>query len=125
MRSGMQSRDLIDLAVFVATYGPELIRRGWKVPPQALAEYWAVSQCRLDRWQQLLQRLSASPGSGKNAEAQTMRGLCEEILTAEMLSRVWCCVLTECDAETGVCEGKRVAAGVMTGQIEATRSLLK
>jgi len=125
MRSGMQSRDLIDLAVFVATYGPELIRRGWKLPPQSLAEYWAVSQCRLDRWQQLLQRLSASPGSGKNAEAQTMRGLCEEILTAEMLTRVWCCVLTACDTGTGVCEGKPVAAGVMTGQIEATRSLLK
>jgi hypothetical protein len=125
MRSGMQSRDLIDLAVFVATYGPELIRRGWKLPPQSLAEYWAVSQCRLDQWQQLLKRLSASPGSGKSAEAHTMRGLCEEILTAEMLTRVWCCVLTACDTGTGVCEGKPVAAGVMTGQIEATSSLLK
>src|SRR5262245_38142440 len=115
--SNMNSRDLIDLAVFVATYGPTLIRQRWKLPPQSLAEYWAVSQCRLDQWQQLLQRLSASPGSGKGADAQTMRGLCEEILTAEMLTRVWCCVLTACDAGTGACEGKPVAGGGKTGMV--------
>jgi len=121
----MQSRDLIDVAVFVATYGPELIRRRWKLPPQSLAEYWATSQCRLEQWQQLLRRLGASPGNGKGADAQTMRGLCEEVLAAEMLTRVWCCVLTAADAGTGVCEGKPVAAGVMAGQIDATASLLK
>lgn len=42
-----------------------------------------------------------------------------------MLTRVWCCVLTAADAERDVCEGKPVAAGVMAGQVEATRSLLK
>jgi len=122
--SSMKSQDLIDLAVFVATYGPTLIRRRWKLPPQSLAEYWAVSQCRLDRWQQSLRRLGA-PASGKGADTQAIRGLGEEILAAEMLTRVWCCVLTACDTGTGVCEAKPVAAGVMAGQIEATRSLLK
>src|SRR5262245_30365846 len=121
----MNSRDLIDLAVFVATYGPTLIRRRWKLPPQSLAEYWSVLQCRLDQWQQLLQRLATSPGSGKGSDAQTKRGLCEEILAAEMLTRVWCCVLTAADAGMGACEAKPVAAGVMAGQIDATRSLLK
>jgi hypothetical protein len=123
----MQVRELIDLAAFAAAQGPMLLSSARQVPETALAQYWTVSKCRLDRWNRDL-RLAQTPAFSNRGEpssaARKLQTVCEEILISEMLTRVWTSLLTAVDYLVGSSEAQPVAANVLAGQLEASNRVL-
>jgi hypothetical protein len=123
----MHARELIDLAAFVAAQGPALVGGVRQVPDTALAQYWTVSKCRLDRWNRTLRHLQSPVSAGREEveiAERNLQAVCEEILVSEMLTRVWSSVLTALDYTAGGSEAQPVAANVLAGQLEASNRVL-
>jgi hypothetical protein len=130
----MQAHQLVDLAAFVAAQGPVLISSVRQVPTSALAQYWTVSKCRLDRWNRKLRDVPSQPFAARNdsvaarnesiAATRPLQALCEEILVSEMLTRVWSSVLAAVDYAAGSTEAQPVAASVLAGHLEASNRVL-
>jgi hypothetical protein len=123
----MHVREFIDLAVFVAAQGPVLVNSVRQVPTSALAQYWTVSKCRLDRWNRALRgvQLPAASRHGDLAAADlSLQAVCEEILVSEMLTRVWSSILTALDYAAGSSEAQPVAASVLAGHVDASNRVL-
>ena len=127
----MHTRELVDLAAFVAAQGRALVTATRQVPTTALAQYWTASKCRHDRWNRAL-RESLPPAAENHrnnsavakSSVQTLQGLCEEVLVSEMLTRVWSCIITSFDSAAGVGEAQPVSASVLAGQLEASNRVL-
>ncbi len=86
----MHARDLIELASFVAAEGSTLLGSVRRISPDAMAQYWMGSKCRLDRWGRALREFRRQQviGAGHAETAWSgMRGVCEEVLASEMLVR--------------------------------------
>lgn len=123
----MQARDLVELAALVASHGPVLLAGGGRVSNAALEKYWASSKCRLDRWSRALRQFhAATPASARESDAawQQLRGVLEEILTGEMLTRVWCALLSGYDLQHGTHDAEPVARSVFLGHLEARHRTL-
>ncbi|HZZ28182.1 MAG TPA: hypothetical protein VFE46_09275 [Pirellulales bacterium] len=122
----MHARELIDLAVFVASQGPVLIGSVRQVPTAALAQYWTVSKCRLDRWNRTLREVQPPSASctEETVGVRNLQAVCAEILVSEMLTRVWSSILTAMDYVAGSSEAQPVAASVMAGHLEASNRVL-
>jgi hypothetical protein len=123
----MHARELVDLAAFVAAQGPLLLGSVRCVPDPALAQYWTLSKCRLDRWNRTL-RLAQIPACAGRAEApaaaRNLHAVCEEILISEMVTRVWSSLLTALDYLAGSGEAQPVAANVLAAHLEASNRVL-
>jgi hypothetical protein len=104
-----------------AQYGPQLV--GNPVPQPSLEQYWSASKCRLDRWGRVLKRLSESLGPAGHQEGRDSLGALEEIVTGEVLARVWAAVLTAHDRHTSEDAGT-VARTILAGQQEARNRAL-
>lgn len=88
----MQSCELVELAALATAHGPVLLASGGRLSSSALEQYWASSKCRLDRWSRALRQfLSATHRPDPDAAVAwtSLRGELEEILTGEILTRVW------------------------------------
>lgn len=124
----MHTRELVDLAAFVAAHGHALISGTWQVPTTALAQYWTASKCRHDRWNRSLREsILSSPAANHGVSKLTslsLQGLCQEILVSDMLTRVWSSIITSFDSPIGAAEAQPVAASVLAGQLEATNRVL-
>ena len=84
----MHARDLVEVAVIVVTHADSFsaVEERRDELTTVWSRYWTVSRCRLDRWQQLL-----PPNLEKRAPST--RSVAEEILTSEILTRVWTALL--------------------------------
>jgi hypothetical protein len=126
----MHSIELIDLAALVSIHAPALVRLSKNLPDSELERYWTASKCRQDRWQLALLELKESRQQLIGATGGLHRfalGVFEEILTGEILARVWCGVLAAFDARRGVDHAEPVARSVLVGHLEVrcrTLSLL-
>lgn len=123
----MQARDLVELAALVATHGPALLAGRGRISNAALEKYWASSKCRLDRWSRALRQFHAStPASEREAAAawDELRGVLEEILTGEILTRVWCALLAGYDRRNGTRDAEPIARSVFLGHLEARHRTL-
>jgi hypothetical protein len=128
----MHSRELVELAAILSAQGPVLVRQTRGLPPKALQQYWTASKCRLDRWARNLKSFTSDtagpPGSGKPTAARAqwpfMRSVLEEILTGEVLTRVWTAVLCLCDRRQGTQEAENIARSIMIGHLEARHRVL-
>jgi hypothetical protein len=122
----MHAREIIDLAVFVAAQGPVLVSSVRQLPTSALAQYWTVSKCRLDRWNRCLRDVQPANATRNQEQAgvRALQAVCEEILVSEMLTRVWSSILTALDRAAGSSEAQPVAASVMAGHLEASNRVL-
>ncbi len=123
----MHARELVELAGLVSTHGSVLIHSGQPVPAQSIEQYWTTSKVRLERWIWRLKRHT----EGADADARQRRrqwpetrGTIEEILTCEMLTRVWSAVLCACDRQRGDDETLPVARSVLIGHMEARHRAL-
>ncbi len=123
----MHARDLIELASFVAAEGSTLLGSVRRISPDAMAQYWMGSKCRLDRWGRTLREFRRQqvigPGHAETAWSG-MRGVCEEVLASEMLVRVWSCVMLTLEAKLGGNEAKPLVKSVLDGHLEATNRVL-
>jgi hypothetical protein len=121
----MHARELVELAALVSAHGAVLIRTTGRLSASGVEQYWSASKCRADRWSRGL----------KNIESQTvtdilsrpldaLRPLVEEILAAEVLTRVWAGVLVALDRRLGTAEVEPLARSVMATQMEARQRVL-
>jgi hypothetical protein len=121
IRFSMHARDLVQLAALAATHAKVLVRGPDSVPNSSLEQYWVASKTRLDRWARALKRIGvSSPGP----EGPMIRGLLEEIITSEMLTRVWAAVMSAYDRHRGLELMEPVARSVLVGQMEARHRVL-
>jgi len=114
----MHARELVELAAMVSSHGSVLIRGREPIPAQGIERYWTASKIRLDRWSRRLRLFTHS-----EADIDVL-GTLEEILTSEMLTRVWTAVLCACDRSRGTDQSEPVARSVWIGHSEARHRVL-
>lgn len=93
----MHSRELVELAAVVAVNGPALVNSG-HISNGTIETYWSASKARLDQWSKSLKEyLQLQIGTSPLISAEgplvlawrDVRPVLEEILVAEVLTRVW------------------------------------
>jgi len=114
------------LAAIVSAHGPILVRGAERLPPSGLEQYWTAAKCRLDRWARALKQLGdhRPHPARRAAHARDLIALCEEILTGEVLTRVWSAVLCAHDRTRGQQEAEPIARSVLIGHLEARHRVL-
>lgn len=124
---GMHARELIQLAATVAAHAPLLIHSKQPFPEGAIERYWTASKCRQEGWSGALkeftrgkQDLSLSP----EEVGHLIPPILEEVLTAEVLSRVWAAVCSLADTRRGRDETFPIAQNILAGHLEARHRVL-
>jgi len=126
--------ELAELAATVASHGPGLVAEERPLSPAGMGQYWSVSKFRFDRWASALKEYRdhaadpTRPGGYQTRSIQTFRDVrpvIEEILVAEMLTRVWSAVTRACDLASGVGESGPVADSILMSQMEARNRALQ
>jgi hypothetical protein len=123
----MHSRELAELAALVAIHSPALLAGQEQIPEQCIQQYWTASKCRLERWSRLLRKLHAAttePQLPATLAWPRVRPVAEEILTSELLTRVWTAMAVAYDAALGCDELTPVARNIFTGHLDARNKLL-
>jgi len=124
----MHARELVELAAIVSAHGPVLVRGTEQLSVTGIEQYWTMSKCRLDRWGRSLKCFTtgAAEAGPEWAQAQwpLVRGVFEEILTGEVLTRAWTAVLCAYDRYHGTNEAEAVARSVLIGHLEARHRVL-
>ncbi len=128
----MHARELVELAAIISAHGPVLVRGRGQVSERGIEQYWVASKCRLDRWCRALKavdmkRLAAATGPDhrqRQPRPSFPDALLEEILTGEVLTRVWAAVLSAYDRRRGTQEAEPIARSVLIGQLEARHRVL-
>lgn len=124
----MHAAELVDLAALLAANGPALLSVDARIEPPRLDEYWMASKCRIDRWLRTLgdfRRLAQQSARRPSLEDwRRLAPLAEEVLTGEVLTRVWGAVVTAGDRIRGVEFGEPVARSILIGHMEARNRVL-
>lgn len=119
---------MAELAALVSAHGPVFIRSGLPISERSIEEYWVASKSRLDRWGRTLKQIStraAEQGPLSTVTQETLvRGVVEEILTGEVLTRVWAAVACAHDRRLGADLAEPIARGVLLGHLEARHRVL-
>jgi hypothetical protein len=121
----MHARQLVELSALIADHGPLLVGQKASRPPCGIEQYWVASKSRLDRWNRTLKQLAVKAvGRYGAADRLAVRGVCEEILTGEVLTRVWSAVLVAYDRRRGTDVAESIARSVFLGHLEARHRVL-
>lgn len=123
----MHARDLVELAALVSAHGPALVESGQAIPVESIEQYWTTSKVRLDRWAWRLKSFAGRADAGvprRPVQWPETRGVLEEILTSEMLTRVWTAVLCAYDRRRHADEAEPAARSVLIGHMEARHRVL-
>ncbi|HEV3004394.1 MAG TPA: hypothetical protein VGX78_08020 [Pirellulales bacterium] len=138
----MHAHEMVEFAALVSAHGPLLIERRAELSAAGLAQYWAASRCRLDRWARVLkcqsilppdsppvvnrdQSFSPGDGSVDRVPAGYLNSVLVEILAGEVLARVWSAVLAAADRRRSTCDAAPIAESVLAGHVEARNRALK
>ena len=100
---------------------------GRRIPAAGIEQYWTASKVRLDRWAWCLRTFAdRASRDAQRRKAQWPAVCCamEEILTGEVLTRVWSAPCSAHDRRHGVDELEPVARSVMIGHMEARHRAL-
>jgi hypothetical protein len=123
----MHVRETAELAAWVAVHSPALVQGAGRVPQAASEQYWSASKCRLDRWSRLLRSLAASadqPVPPATLAWPRVRPVLEEILTSELLTRIWTATAVAYDAARHDQDLEPIARNIYSGHLDARRRLL-
>jgi hypothetical protein len=128
----MHSRELVEMAAMVAVHGPVFIRTG-RISESALEQYWVASKARLDAWTRALQHYSEVQQASQewlSSEAsvvfawRNVRPVLDEILTSEILTRVWTGVACAFDRRRRTREVEPIVRNVYVRHLEARNRAL-
>ena len=101
----MHARELVELASILSAQGPVLVRETTQLSGQGVQQYWTASKCRLNRWTRRLRSFAdggkAAGDAARPVQWTLVRSQLEEILTGEVLTRVWTAVLCLYDRRRG------------------------
>jgi len=124
----MHARELVELASILSAQGPMLIRGTTQLSSHGAQQYWTASKCRLERWARNLKSFAAeafqSDAAAVRGQWPLVRGVLEEVLTGEALTRVWTAVLCLYDRQHGGNEFEPLARSIMIGHLEARHRVL-
>ncbi len=112
---------MLELAAVVTARAPRLIQAAEELPAEALERYWSASKCRNERWAQALKRLASPCDDGP---AHDCVPVLQEILSSEVLARVWAAVLTAHDRRRDVADAEPIARNVLAAHLEARHRAL-
>jgi hypothetical protein len=94
-----------------------------------MEEYWSASKCRLDRWGRTLKAIAITTlpptPTRRLAHREYVRGVMEEILAGEVLTRVFSGLAAAFDRRRGREDAEIVARSVHLGQMEIRHRALK
>ena len=128
----MHAHELVELAALVAVHGPVFIRGG-RISESAIEQYWSASKMRLEGWSTALQQYAETQQSAcelVSSEAamilawRGVRPVLDEILTSEVLTRVWTGVACAYDHRRGSREVEPIVRSVYLGHQEARNRAL-
>lgn len=121
----MHASQLIELASLVAIHGEVLVHGSKQIPKAGVEEYWVASKSRLNRWSGDLRNLSYQLDSGSDSSScPPVDSLLEEILTGEVLTRVWAAAMFAYDRQRDVDFAEPLARSVLIGHMEARHRVL-
>ena len=122
----MHARELVELSAIVSAHGPVLVRGVERISASGMEEYWTASKIRLDRWGFCLREFMAKANDAKWIKAQWPHicGVLEEIITGEILTRVWTAVVCAHDRQHGADDAEPIALSVLSGHLEARHRVL-
>jgi hypothetical protein len=123
----MHAHDLLGMATVLTWHGPSLIELPRPLPERALEDYWTASKCRLDRWGHELRliRDEVAPLCGAPPiDWRSVSALCDEILTGEIVTRLWTGLLRLHDARRSEITAEPIARSVLQGHVEARHRVL-
>jgi hypothetical protein len=124
----MHARELVELAALVSAHAPVLVRSPDRIPRGSIEQYWVASKSRLDQWGHALKRVGTRrrrpDALGTRSASPWIRGLLEEIVTGEVLTRVWAAAMAGYDRHRGVDEMEPVARSVLNSHLEARHRVL-
>lgn len=124
----MHYSEIIELAALLTSRASVIVHEIPTMSEACLHEYWSTSKCRQDHWvrqlrafQDASQEINATNEESPECQAvrwAEFRPVLEEILAAEVLTRVWLAILTGHDQHRGVSESEPVARSVYIGHLE-------
>ncbi len=125
----MNASELLELAAIVSAQGPVLVEGPGTLSAAGLEQYWTASQCRFDRWSRWFKQWGTEAndrdGDRQHHGWPTFRATLEEVLTGEVLTRVFGAVVTAYDAHRKSDQAEPIARSVMVGQLEARNRVLR
>jgi len=125
----MHARELVELAAIVSAQGPVLIHGGGAICASGVEKYWTASKCRLDRWARSLKRLSTesvkATSEWRRERWPEFRSVLEEILTGEVLTRVFAAVMCAHDRQRRIEDAAPLTRSIMIGHMEARMRVLR
>jgi hypothetical protein len=91
----MHVRELVELGALVAAHGMDFIQHSNPLAERHLEQYWVASRCRQDRWARAMKSYRDRTPADAHAEWPEVRGVIQEVLASELLTRTWgavaCC----------------------------------
>lgn len=124
----MHAQELVEVSAIVARHGATIAREPGPLLERGIEQYWTASKCRLDRWGRALKQstaeLAAVERRRRQAASAAVRGVAEEVLTGEILTRVWAAVACAHDRRRGQGEIEPVARSVLLGHLESRHRVL-
>lgn len=116
----------------VAVHGPVFIRAG-RISDSAIEQYWTASKARLDSWTRSLQQYAEAQQSANELVSneaamilawRSVRPVLDEILTSEVLTRVWTGVACAYDHRRRSREVEPIVRNVYMGHLDARNRAL-
>ncbi|MEX0701591.1 MAG: hypothetical protein WD069_05785 [Planctomycetales bacterium] len=122
----MEVRHTVEIAALVAAHNGRLIESRAPLPTFPLE---LVSKTAADRARMWEREFDASdgiaPSSRRGRFGRSLREAAEEVLAAEVLTRVWAATLIACDLRRGRVHAEPVARGILLAQLRARRRVLE
>ena len=125
----MHARELVEVAGLVAYQAPTFVVGATAPHLPQLEQYWAAAKGRYESWQRALRAVAAPDGDSPPDAWIEIRAALDEILTSELLTRVWTAVLVSGErrgqqsGERGVAEP--IARNVFDTHLEARSRVLQ
>jgi hypothetical protein len=123
----MQPHQLVEVAALIAGQSPVLLRLAGPISETALEQYWVSAKCRLDRWGRALKHYSTelqATAASRSLLWSEAQPVLEEILTSEVLTRVWTAVGCALDRRHRQSEVAPIVRSIYIGHLEARHRVL-
>lgn len=122
----MHVRQLVQFAAFVASVSDRLIHSQTPFPSVALERYWTLCRSRHDEWSRQIREFTVERQdlAGSGEATSWLQPTLMEVLSAEVVTRIWAAICDLADQERQVREAGPIAHNVLLGQIEARHRVL-
>lgn len=123
----MHAKQQSEIAAWLALHSTAIIHGSQRIEAAVAASYWSDSRSRLTRWGSALKTFDhdlRNPDTAHNPWP-AIEIVVEEVVTAEMLTRIWAAILVSLDETTGRKELSGLANSVFLGHLEVRNRTMR